>query len=210
MHRTTVARAAVPLLIVGTLFTAPLYAQGHDHPAAAAAATTGAVAPDVPSTETKQAFALVKSLSGRWQGTFFNPETKKPVTMETWLRVTSRGNAVVHEMKGAGDSDDPGKNDHPVTMMYLDGANLILTHYCDAGNRPRMSGRISPDGKQVDFDFLDVAGPTTYGHMQHVRFTFVDSTHHLEQWTWATPSGKTMGAEMDLHRVESVASLPAK
>ena len=208
MPSTNTARATL-LFIAGTILTVPLYAQGHEHPAPTAAAVSSPAVP-VPSAETKQAFALIKTLSGRWQGPFLNPETQKPVVMEAWIRVASRGNSIVHEMKGAGDADDPGKNDHPITMMYLDGANLILTHYCDAGNRPRMSGRISPDGKTVDFDFLDVAGPTNYGHMQHATFTFIDSTHHTEEWTWAMPSGKTMGARMDLHRVEDVASLPAK
>ena len=206
MRTTTNARAA--LFIIGTVFTIPLYAQAHDHPVVTPAAAT--TASDTPSAETKQAFALIKSLAGRWQGDFINPETKKPVAMETSIRVTSHGNSVVHEMKGAGDPEGSDKIDHPVTMMYIEGANLILTHYCDAGNRPRMSARISPDGKVVDFDFLDVSGPTTHGHMQSARFTFVDSTHHIEQWTWATPSGKTMSVPMDLHRIETVASLPAK
>jgi hypothetical protein len=195
MRITSNSRIVLPL-VAAILFAAPIAAQTHEHPAVTAAAT--------PSAETKQAFALIKSLSGRWQGPFFNPETQKPVTMEMSIRVTSRGNSVVHEMKGAGDPDQSITKDHPVTMMYIDGANLLLTHYCDAGNRPRMSARISPDGKQVDFDFLDVSGPNTYGHMQHARFTVVDSTHHTEEWTWETPTGKKMGAQMDLHRVEPV------
>lgn len=205
---TTNARAVLFQITLAALLTAPLAAQTHDHSVAARAAAPAAA--DTASTETKQAFALVKSLAGRWQGEFLNPETKKTVGMETWIRVTSHGNSVVHEMKGAGAADDPGNTDHPVTMMYLDGAQLLLTHYCDAGNRPRMSGRISPDGKTVDFDFLDVSGPVSHGHMQHARFTFVDSTHHIEEWTWAMPNGKTMSVPLDLHRIENVASLPAK
>jgi hypothetical protein len=203
MRTITTARAA--LFIVGNLFAIPLYAQSHDHPVVTAVANA-----DAPSAETKQAFALIKSLSGRWGGDFLNPETKKPVAMETSIRVASHGNSVVHEMKGAGDPEGSDKIDHPVTMIYLDGANLILTHFCDAGNRPRMSARISPDGKVVDFDFVDVAGPTTHGHMQHARFTFVDSNHHVEEWTWAMPNGKTMSVPLDLHRIETVATLPAK
>jgi hypothetical protein len=205
MQITSSARAFLPL-IVAAAFASPLAAQGHDHPADLPTAATAVV----PSAEAKQAFALVKTLAGRWQGPFLNPETGKPVTMEASFRVTSRGNSIVHEMKGAGDADDPAKYDHPVTMFYLDGANLVLTHYCDAGNRPRMAAHVSPDAKQVDFDFLDVAGPTNHGHMDHVRITFVDSTHHLEEWTWKLPNGKTMGAQMELHRVETVAALPAK
>ena len=73
-----------------------------------------------------------------------------------------------------------------------------------------MTARLSPDGKTVDFDFLDVAGPTTRGHMQHVRFTIVDDTHHREAWTYELPDGKTVAGEVDLQRVANVAALPAK
>ena len=121
-------------------------------------------------------------------------------TTDVWLRVTSRGNALVHEMKGSGTPDDPARYDHPVTMLYLDGDRLILTHYCDAGNRPRMAARLSPDGKTVEFDFLDVAGSTEYGHMQHAVFTLVDANHHTEDWTYLMPGDKPMHAHFELKR----------
>lgn len=201
MHITTHARVILPF-IVATLFASPspISAQTHDHAAAAVA----------PSPDAQKAFALIKSLSGAWQGKVVEPTSKLSVNMDVTLRVTSRGNSVVHEMKSAEATDNPVKNDHPVTMMYLDGANLLLTHYCDAGNRPRMSARVSPDGKQIDFDFIDVAGPTTYGHMQHARFTVVDDTHHLEDWTYATPDGKNVTGHFDLQRVSTVATITAK
>jgi hypothetical protein len=206
MRTTTHARAILPL-IVATLLASPMSAQTHEHPAAA----------DTPSPDAQKAFTLIKSLAGAWQGKVtVDPASKlsdkndKNDKMDITLRVTSRGNAVVHEMKAADATDNPVKNDHPVTMMYLDGGNLVLTHYCDAGNRPRMGARISPDGKQVDFDFIDVAGPTTYGHMQHVRLTVIDDTHHREDWTYATPDGKTVTGHMDLERVSTVASNTAK
>src|SRR5947209_12098374 len=100
------------------------------------------------------------------------------------LRVTSRGNALVHEMSEAGKPDDPTRYDHPVPMFYLDGDRLLLTHYCDAGNRPRISARVSPEGKTVAFDFLDVAGSMKFGHMQHAVFTIIDANHHTDGWTY--------------------------
>ena len=118
------------------------------------------------------------------------------------MRVTSRGNALVHEMKGAGTSDDATKYDHPVTMFYLDSDRLILTHYCDAGNRPRMAARSSVDGKTVEFDFLDVAGNLQYGHMQHAVFTIVDANHHTEDWTFMMQGDKLVRAHMDLQRTK--------
>ncbi len=83
--------------------------------------------------------------------------------MHLSLRVTSRGNALVHELQEAGTPLDATKYDHPVTMLYVDGDQLTLIHYCDAGNRPRMTGKMSPDGKTVEFDFKDISGSTEYG-----------------------------------------------
>ena len=77
-----------------------------------------------------------------------------------------------------------------------------LAHYCDAGNRPRMVARNSQDGKTVEFDFLDVAGNTQYGHMQHVVFTLIDANHHTEDWTFMMPGDKPMHGHMDLQRTK--------
>ena len=63
--------------------------------------------------------------------------------------VTSAGNAIMHD---ATSSEMPG---NAITMFYVDGDRLLLTHYSDPGNWPRMEAKISPDGKSVDFSFLD-------------------------------------------------------
>jgi hypothetical protein len=122
--------------------------------------------------------------------------------MQISLHVTSRGNALMHEMKEAGTPDDPAHYDHPLTMLYLDGDRLLLTHYCDAGNRPRMVARTSADGKRVEFDFLDVAGGTQYGHMHHAVFTVIDANHHTEDWTYMMPGDKPVHAHADLQRTK--------
>ncbi len=153
----------------------------------------------------QKSFAQLKTLAGTWHGQVtMNPpmEGMGNTTMEISMRVTSRGNALVHDMKEAGKPDDPTKNDHPVTMFYLDGDKLTLVHYCDAGNRPRMVARTSPDGKTVEFDFLDISGSTQYGHMEHAVFTVVDANHHIEDWTFLMPGDKPMHARMDLTRVQ--------
>jgi hypothetical protein len=153
----------------------------------------------------QKSFEKLKNLAGGWEGpvTMTPPmpemSTGKPVHVS--LRVTSRGNALVHEMNEAGAIDDPTKNDHPVTMFYLDGEQLMLTHYCDAGNRPRMTAKVLPDGK-VDFDFVDVAGNLQHGHMQHATFTAIDANHHTEDWVFLMPGDKPMHAHMELTRTK--------
>jgi hypothetical protein len=157
-----------------------------------------------PQTDAQKSFDKMKTLAGSWEGpVIMDPsesDMKMDKPMHISLRVTSRGNALVHEMMEAGAVDDPTKNDHPITTFYLDSDRLLLTHYCDAGNRPRMVAKSSPDGKTVDFDFIDVAGDLTYGHMQHAKFTIVDANHHTEEWTFLMPGDKPMHARMELAR----------
>jgi hypothetical protein len=157
-------------------------------------------------SDAQKSFDKLKSLAGSWEGhvTIFptQPEMADGTLTQVSLRVTSRGNALVHEMKEAGTPDDPTRYDHPVTMLYLDQDRLLLTHYCDAGNRPRMTGKVSADGKTVEFDFLDVAGGTQHGHMHHAVFTVIDANHHTEDWTYMMPGDKPVRAHMDLQRAK--------
>jgi hypothetical protein len=154
----------------------------------------------------QKSFDQLKSLAGNWQGpvTVEPPQpdmsTDKPVHIS--LRVTSRGNALVHEMQESGTALDPTKYDHPVTMFYVDGDRLNLVHYCDAGNRPHMVATTSPDGKTVEFNFADLSGGNEYGHMYHALFTFIDGNHHTEDWTYMMPGDKPVHAHLDLTRTK--------
>jgi len=157
-------------------------------------------------SDAQKSFDKLKALAGSWTGpaTLTPPQSEmgEGTLMQLTLRVTSRGNALVHEMREAGKPDDPSHYDHPLTMLYLDSDRLYLTHYCDAGNRPRMVARTSADGKTVEFDFIDVAGSTEYGHMHHAVFTFVDANHHIEDWTYMMPGDKPVHAHFDLQRAK--------
>ena len=157
-------------------------------------------------SDAQKSFDKLKTLAGTWQGgvTVDPPTSDMPngSLMQVSLRVTSRGNALVHEMRDPAKPDDPANADHPVTMLYLDGDQLMLVHYCDAGNRPRMAARASADGKTVEFDFVDLSGGNQYGHMYHSVFTILDANHHTEDWTYMTPGDKPMHAHMDLKRAQ--------
>ena len=189
-------RTLLPLILLSISTMAIAQSDAHKHAAAQSSA---------PKSDAQKSFDQLKTLAGTWHATVTTDPPVKEMGNgaigDVSLRVTSRGNALVHEMGEAG-KDDPTKYDHPVTMFYLDNDRLLLTHYCDAGNRPRMAARVSPDGKTVEFDFLDVAGSTKYGHMQHAVFTLIDANHHTEDWTYLMPGDKPMRAHLDLQRVK--------
>jgi len=184
------------LFVAVMSFSAVAFAQHDAHKAAAQAA----------SPEAQKSFDAMKGLAGNWEGPVTvdppQPEMSDGKPLHITMRVTSRGNALVHEMQEAGTPLDPTRYDHPVTMFYVDGGRLTLVHYCDAGNRPRMLARPSADGKSVEFDFSDISGSTNYGHMHHAVFTFIDANHHLEDWTYMMPGDKPIHAHFDLKRTE--------
>jgi hypothetical protein len=147
-------------------------------------------------SDAQKSFDKLKTLAGSWDGILSGTGTELDgKALHVSLRVTSMGNALMHEMTGLGRPDDP------ITMFYLDGDRLLLTHYCDAGNRPRMVGKTTPDGKAVDFEFLDVSGSTEDGHMHHAILTALDANHHTEEWTFMQ-GDKPVHAHFDLQRTK--------
>jgi putative NIF3 family GTP cyclohydrolase 1 type 2 len=153
-----------------------------------AAAATFAMA----QTDAQKSFNQLKTLTGSWEGKNSQGE-HLIVTFED----TAGGSALLSEIHGHGP-------ENMVSMFHLDGPNrLMLTHYCGAGNQPRMTATTSPDGKTVTFDFLDATNLSApdAGHMQRLVVTMVDANHHTEDWTF-NEHGKEMKELFDLHRTE--------
>jgi hypothetical protein len=171
----------------------------HDHGAEAAPATQPADATEAATADAKATFTQLKALEGTWEGgvttTPPQPEVQGKVARLS-LRVMSRGHSLLHDLKMEGIPDNP------LTVFYVDEERLRLTHYCDAGNRPRMEGKASADGKTVEFGFLDLAGGNHYGHMHNAVFTLIDADHHVEEWTYMLPGDKPVRARLDLRRVK--------
>lgn len=151
------------------------------------AALTLATVAAFSQTDAQKAFATIKLLPGTWEGNTSMGPVK--VTFKT----TAGGSAVMSEILGQEDM---------VTMFHLDGPNrLLMTHYCAAGNEPRMQASVSPDGKVITFDFLDATNLATpdAAHMQKMVITLVDENHHTEEWT-LVDRGKEHKELFDLHR----------
>ncbi len=147
-------------------------------------ATLAAVA----QTGAEKAFTAIKSMPGMWEG-----KTPDGRSLKVTFKTISGGSAVMSEILG----------DHEMISMFnLDGADkLVLTHYCAAGNQPRMQASVSPDGKTITFTFVDATNLKTpdAGHMDRMVLTLLDENHHTEDWTFVD-HGKEMKESFDLRR----------
>ena len=75
-----------------------------------------------------------------------------------------------------------------MTMYTLDhtpaGDRVVVTHYCAAGNQPRISSPGLADGK-ASFEFLDVTGMNSDAdpHMHNLVVTFDADGTVQQDWT---------------------------
>ena len=141
-------------------------------------------------SDAKNTFEHLKSLTGTWEGKMSNGNTVKVV-----FRPTSGGSALLSEIMGQEDM---------ITMFHLDNGRVLMTHYCGAGNQPRMQAGMSADGKAITFTFVDatnLASPKA-GHMDHLVITIPDSDHHTEDWTFVQ-DGKETKEHFELARLKA-------
>jgi hypothetical protein len=139
-------------------------------------------------SDAKKAFEKLKTLAGTWEGTIGD------LTTQVTIRMTSAGSAIMHDAFMA--------KTNKITMIYLEGDRLLLTHYGGEGNRPRFEGKLSPDGNVVDFTFLDVSGGTQRGLMKHMMFTMVDANTHVVAVTYVMPDGKPVEVSAEFRRTK--------
>ena len=163
-------------------------------PAAVVLAQDNSPKAAAPQSEAKKAFVKLKTLAGSWQGTIMG------ISINVTIRVASSGTAILHEAHTTGDG--PPKNE--ITMFYVEGDRLLATHYCDAGNRARFDGTISPDGKTSEFTFLDVTGSTRGGLVKRLMFTTIDENKHVVDFTFIKPDGNPIELRGEFQRTTPV------
>lgn len=144
----------------------------------------------------KAQFEKLKTLAGEWSGTGGDPEQTFP--MEVRYRVTGGGSAVEETLFA-------GQEHEMVTMYHLDGDRLMLTHYCAAGNQPRMiASSTSADAASgtIRFEFIDATNLASNmdGHMHQAELTFAGSDHIQSRWTFYQDGKPNHSANFDLKR----------
>ncbi len=142
--------------------------------------------------EAKKMFDNLKTLAGSWQGTIMN------IPISITIRLASSGTAILHEAHT--DKGGPPKNE--ITMFYVEGDRLLATHYCDGGNRARLEGKLSPDGKTSEFTFLDVIGSTKGGLVKRMVFTTIDANKHVVEFTFIMPNGNPIELRGEFERTK--------
>jgi len=140
-------------------------------------------------SEAKKSFDALKTLQGSWAG-----QTSGGQAVTVSFRMTAGDTTLMSEIQGMDDM---------ISMIHMDGDRLLLTHYCGAGNQPRMRASISPDQKTVVFDFVDATNLDSpkAGHMHRAVFTILAADHHTEEWDFVS-NGKDQKYLFDLRRAK--------
>jgi hypothetical protein len=114
--------------------------------------------------------SAVRGLEGRWE--MAGPDG--PSVIE--FRVTANGSAVREVMF-------PGTPMEMTNMYTLDGNSLVMTHYCAAGNQPRMRAHALEDGELafVTDGVSDLESPDAL-YMADMTLVLVDEDHIEQHW----------------------------
>ena len=118
---------------------------------------------------------LLKSLAGDWHAT-----TSEGKDMDMSYQLISNGSAVMETMKAADGSP------FMVTVYHRDGDTLLATHYCAAGNQPRMRAKpVAETGNRLVFRFQDITNLSSpeAEHIHDLAITFQDADHVTQEWT---------------------------
>ena len=174
-------RTLMPMLLICLLAPAAIVCAQDNPPQSASA-----------QSDAKKAFEKLKTLTGSWQGTVMG------MSINVTMRLASSGTAILHEATGDGKLPP----NHEITMFYVEGDRLLATHFCDGGNRVRWEGKMSPDGKRIEFSFLDVTGGTRGGLAKDMVFTTIDADKHAIVLNFIMPNGKSVDVRGEFQRTK--------
>lgn len=114
-------------------------------------------------------------------------------------RVIANGSSVVETMF-------PGKPFEMVTEYHNHGKDLMMTHYCAAGNQPILKAKPMQD-KVLRFEFVGGTNldPATDSHMHEGWIEFLDENHIKVTWLgWADgkPNGHNVTYQLHRNRID--------
>jgi hypothetical protein len=127
------------------------------------------------ASKSQSEFDKIKSLAGNWEG---KATEGNPVHIN--YKLVSGGTAVMESILEKSEAQ-------MITVYYLDGDQLMLTHCCMANNQPRMWADASTSTPAaIRFSFVDatnLSGPDD-GRMHAHSIEWKDADHVTQHWTW--------------------------
>jgi len=93
-----------------------------------------------PIGDSQTAFETFKSLSGKWA----IQSEGKTLSIEMTYAAGSNGSIVTEQF---------GKE---LSVIYRDGPDLLMTHYCNGGNAPRLRLKESGRAGYLEFEMFDI------------------------------------------------------
>jgi len=121
------------------------------------------------------AFERLKTLVGEWE-----MKADDGTTSRNTYKLISNGTVLQESISGAGHEDGM------VTMYHLDGDSILATHYCSAGNQPRLRAvaTLDSDG-EITFRLVDVSNrsPDQEGQIHGLVVRFPEENHFTQEWT---------------------------
>ena len=142
------------------------------------------------------AFALLKTLEGSWTAP---AATGRQSTVR--FELSANGTVLVEHYANPA---LPGGG-RMMSAYHLDGQDLLLTHYCIAGNHPTLRAeRFDAATRELQFEFLRATNLTTpdAGHMRRAKYRVTDPDNFVTEWEFFNKGVKTMTEVESFTRVK--------
>jgi hypothetical protein len=137
----------------------------------------------------KAALGQLSMLDGDWQ--FIDENGDDVDGLMCTFNFTSN-NSVVREVMF------PGGDNEMTNLYHMDGQSIVCTHYCAAGNQPRMVAtgmQTGDDGTSFDFKLDSVSNlrPEHDHFMGGMKLVFTDDNTLEQHWTSFKQDGEVAG-----------------
>jgi hypothetical protein len=137
--------------------------------------------------DAKTAFAKIKTLKGNWKSQIKSDDQSADHKENT--KHDGAEPPVIFSLTGAGsavvETQFPGMGHEMVSVYHLDGDDLRMTHYCAAGNQPRVKldkAHSTPDQFVFVFDGGSNLDPEKDHHIHGLTITFLPDGRVSSAW----------------------------
>lgn len=128
-------------------------------------------------SNSETAFDTFKGFEGKWE----IQSNGKTLPIEMTYEVGSKGSIVTERF---------GKE---LSVIYRDGQSLLMTHFCNAGNQPRLRLKESGRPGAFEFDMFDITNlkNADAAHVEKIIYTVIDDKKLDLEIVWKEGASET-------------------